>query len=227
MKNILLVEDDKTLGDVLSQELAKDYHVSWARSQRDAFQKLKSSRFDLLILDIGLPDGDGFTIAESFDGPSKPYFLFLTAQNDPETRLRGYEAGGEDFIPKPFHLKEVLLRVKHVLDTHVVPSQVDLGYCRVDLQSFSIKHKEGPISYPPVRDMMILKLLIEMAPSAVSRDQIMDRIWGGDRDLSPRTIDNAIVRLRQALGDTQEEWIRSVRGVGYQWLQPELNRSRK
>lgn len=222
MKNILLVEDDKTLGEVLKSELSRDYIVSWVRTKAEAFRQLKKQHFNLLILDIGLPDGNGFEIAESFSDGQKPYFLFLTAQNDPEIRLRGYEAGAEDFIPKPFHLKEVLLRVKHVLDSHIVAPQVNLGKCSVDLHSYSIRWADGNINYPPVRDMMILKLLIEMAPAAVSRDQIMDRIWGGDKDLSPRTIDNAIVRLRQAVGDNGEQWIRSVRGVGYQWINKEV-----
>lgn len=222
MKSILLVEDDKTLGDVLKSELSRDYIVSWVRTKAEAFRQLKKQHFNLLILDIGLPDGNGFEIAESFSDGQKPYFLFLTAQNDPEIRLRGYEAGAEDFIPKPFHLKEVLLRVKHVLDSHIVAPQVNLGKCSVDLQSYSIRWADGNINYPPVRDMMILKLLIEMAPAAVSRDLIMDRIWGGDKDLSPRTIDNAIVRLRQAVGDSGEQWIRSVRGVGYQWINKDV-----
>lgn len=220
MKKILVVEDDKTLGDFLKRELAAEYLVDLARNKKDALGLLKTDRFDLLILDIGLPDGNGFDIAESFSGPTKPQFLFLTAQNEPETRLRGFEAGAEDFIPKPFHLKEVLLRVKHVLNTHVANSEIKLPECTLKLQSFSIHWAHGKIEYPPVKDMMILKLLIEKSPSAVSRDEIINRVWGENKDLSHRTIDNAVVRLRQVLNDHQEELIKSVRGIGYQWVQP-------
>ena len=79
-QTILIVEDDKTLGDVLQRELTKEYSVSLARRKSEALTKIKSDRFDLLILDIGLPDGSGFDIAESFSGPVKPQFLFLTAK---------------------------------------------------------------------------------------------------------------------------------------------------
>lgn len=220
MKKILLVEDDRTLGDVLRSELAKSYQVQWSQSKSEALESLKKDRFDLLILDIGLPDGNGFEIAESFTGPTRPLFLFLTAQNEPEVRLRGYESGAEDFIPKPYHLKEVLLRVKHVLKEHVTDVTVQLPQASVHLNSFSIHWKNGKIEYPPVKDMVILKLLIERSPAAVSRDEIINLVWGEDKDLSHRTIDNAILRLRQALKDENEQWIRSVRGIGYQWIQP-------
>jgi DNA-binding response OmpR family regulator len=220
MKRILILEDDRTLGDVLKRELSKEYFVSLARTLKEASALIKTERFDLLILDLGLPDGSGFEIAESFAGPVKPQFLFLTAQNEPEIRLRGFEAGAADFIPKPFHLKEVLLRVKHVLETHVMNPQIELPSCSVNLHSFSIHRANGSIEYPPVKDMMILKLLIERSPVAVSRDEIINSVWGENKDLSHRTIDNAIVRLRQLLNDKNEEWIKSVRGVGYQWIRP-------
>jgi DNA-binding response OmpR family regulator len=221
MKKILIVEDDKTLGEVLKKELSKEYSVALGRSKKEALTILKNERFDLLILDIGLPDGNGFEIAESFLTPVKPQFLFLTAQNEPEIRLRGFESGAEDFIPKPFHLKEVLLRVNHVLSNHVLSSQIELPGCSINLNSFSIHWPDGKIEYPPVKDMMILKLLIEKSPAAVSRDEIIDVVWGENKDLSQRTIDNAVVRLRQILNDKNEEWLKSVRGVGYQWIHPE------
>lgn len=217
-KKILVVEDDKTLGDVLTKELAKYYTVILSRTKREALAHVKKDRFDLLILDINLPDGNGFEIAQSFSGPNKPQFLFLTALNEPETRLHGYEIGAEDFIPKPFHLKEVVLRVKHVLDSHVSTALVELPECSINLQSFSLHWKNGRIEYPSVKDMMILKLLIEKSPSAVSRDEIINSVWGEDKNLSHRTIDNAVVRLRQALNDSEENLIKSVRGVGYQWV---------
>lgn len=224
MKKILIVEDDKTLGDVLKRELSKEYEVSLGRTQKEALNLIKENRFDLLILDIGLPDGSGFEIAESFTGPVKPQFLFLTAQNEPEIRLRGFEVGAEDFIPKPFHLKEVLLRVKHVLETHVSNPLIELSECSINLHSFSIHWPNGKIEYPPVKDMMILKILVERSPVAVSRDEIINAVWGEDKEVSHRSIDNAIVRLRQVLNDKNEEWIKSVRGIGYQWLQPEITK---
>lgn len=219
LKRILLVEDDLTLGDVLKERLSADYKVEWAKTQKEALAFLAQDSFDLLILDVGLPDGDGFSIVDQLTGPIRPSFLFLTAQGDAETRLKGYEMGAEEFIPKPFHLKEVLIRVKHVLASHVVSKKIDLENCSIDLQSYSVHLKSGKIEYPPIKDMMILKLLIESSPRVVSRDEIINSVWGEDKDLSPRTIDNAIARLRSAISDTDEKLIRSVRGVGYQWQQ--------
>jgi len=216
-KKILLVEDEATLGDILTDKLRSVYEVNWVQTQAAAEAALKKNTYDLLILDVGLPDGSGFNIAENLSGANRPHFIFLTAQGDPETRLRGYEVGAEEFIPKPFHLKEVMIRVKHVLDAHVLVQKIDLDNCAIDLQSYAVQLPDGRIEYPPVKDMMILKLLIEEAPQVVSRDEIINKVWGQDKDLSPRTIDNAIARLRSAISDADEKFIRSVRGVGYQW----------
>lgn len=219
---ILVVEDDLTLGKILKERLLTEpppaaYEVDWATTQAEALQLIKNKKYDLLILDVGLPDGDGYTIANSLEGANKPHFIFLTAQSDPESRLKGYELGAEEYIPKPFHLKEVMIRVKHVLNAHVVSQKIELDQCSIDLQSYSLHLKNGTIEYPPVKDMMILKLLVEQAPRVVSRDEIINQVWGEDKTLSPRTIDNAVARLRSAIGDTDEKLIRSVRGVGYQF----------
>jgi two-component system phosphate regulon response regulator PhoB len=219
MKRILLVEDDRTLGEVLKTELSKNYQVTWANTCTEAQRVLGNDKFDLAILDIGLPDGSGFEVAKFLAEKEKPpQFIFLTARNEPEVRLKGFEAGAVDFIPKPFHLKEVLLRVQKIFNTSNMPEQVQLPDVAINLQSHSLHWKNGMIEYPPIKDMMILRMLIEKSPGAVSRDEIINRVWGEEKDLSPRTIDNAILRLRQALKDDQEQWIRSVRGVGYQWI---------
>ena len=102
-KKILLVEDDVTLGAILKERLLADYAVDWVSTEADAKAKLSENRYDLHILDVGLPDGNGFNIAQQLaHSPLKPSFIFLTAQGDPETRLQGYELGAEEFIPKPF-----------------------------------------------------------------------------------------------------------------------------
>lgn len=217
-KKILLVEDDVTLGGILKERLLAEYDVEWVSTEAEAQKKITNNRYDLYILDVGLPDGNGFNIAKVLaNSPLKPSFIFLTAQGDPETRLQGYELGAEEFIPKPFHLKELMIRVKHVLDAHVTVQKIELENCAIDLQSFSVHSKTGNIEYPPVKDMQILKLLIEQSPKTLSRDEIINHVWGQEKDLSPRTIDNAIARLRQVIGDEQEQYIRSVRGIGYQW----------
>jgi DNA-binding response OmpR family regulator len=169
-------------------------------------------------LDIGLPDGDGFEVAEFIREKNlHPVFLFLTAQADAEARLRGFEIGAEEFIPKPFHLKELLIRVQRVLDQSVAQSELSVANTVINFTTMSVRKSNGAIEYPPVSDLRILQFLVEQAPKVVSRDEIINAVWGVDKNPSHRTIDNVIVRLRQMLGDSGETFIRSVRGVGYQW----------
>jgi DNA-binding response OmpR family regulator len=216
MRKILLVEDDLSLGETLTERLKKDYEVSWGRSFQEAWSLFSTDKdFDLVILDVGLPDGNGFELAAKIKESSSVVFLFLTAQADAESRLTGFELGAEEYIPKPFHLKELLIRVRHVLDAHVPVREMELPECFINFTDMSVRRKSGGTEYPPVTDMKILQLLIDKAPRVLSRDEIMNEIWGEDKNPSHRTIDNIIVRLRQLIGG--EQYIRSVRGVGYQW----------
>ena len=222
MKKILLLEDDPTLGHSLRDRLSQEYEVCWAKSLAEARNYLKKQIADLAILDLGLPDGSGFDIAEEIHrNTPHTLFLFLTAQADADSRLKGFEIGAQEFIPKPFFLKELLLRVKHVLDVHAPKQEIQLEHCLIRLHDFSVLHKNGSIDYPPVNDMKVLKLLVERAPQAVNRDEIMNHIWGNDALSNQRTIDNMIVRLRNLVSD--ESKIRSVRGIGYQWVQEKDN----
>lgn len=219
MKSILLVEDDSTLGKSLTERLSQDYAVTWAKSVQEA-TRLLEQKLDLAILDLGLPDGDGFHVAQLLRSRHPGIlFLFLTAQADAESRLRGFELGAEEFIPKPFFLKELLLRVKHVLDIHVAKVEIEVNSRVVDFADMSIRHKSGKIEFPAVTDMKVLEVLVQRSPHTVSRDEILDAVWGEDKTLNHRTVDNVVVRLRQMLGDSEGARIRSVRGVGYQWVQ--------
>lgn len=215
-KSILLVEDDATLGEGLQTSLGKDYNVKWANNLAKASQYLKSENFDLLICDLGLPDGHGFDLVKNIENLSyKPPVLILSAQGDPETRLKGYEIGIQEFIPKPFHLKELLLRIGHIFEAHPNQIEVEVGKVKINFTTFAVYTLTGGIEYPPVNDLKILKHLTSHAGSPVSRDQIINTVWGADSETSHRTIDNAITRLRHLIGDDQEQMIRSVRGVGY------------
>lgn len=218
MRKILLVEDDVSLGETLTERLKRDYDVVWAQSLAEAWSVFSQTKdFDLAILDVGLPDGNGFELAKKLKQSAPILFVFLTAQADAESRLQGFELGAQEYIPKPFHLKELLIRVKHVLDAHAPTRELVLGTCTVNFTQMSVTKKTGQIEYPPVTDLKILQLLVEKSPRVLSRDEIMNEIWGVDKNPSHRTIDNIIVRLRQLLGDDGEKHIRSVRGVGYQW----------
>lgn len=224
MKSLLLVEDDNSLAETLSERLAKEgYTVNWSATVKSAEVNLAKEKFDLLILDVGLPDGNGFDLAKrlrlgelGINNQTSP-FVFLTAMNSAEYRLEGYELGAEEYIPKPFHLKELLLRVKHVLDNHASPATLVLGDRTVNWDALEVRSGDQVLERLQARDAELLKLLVARSPSVVSRDEILDKIWGEANFPSSRTVDNAIVRLRQVLGEPHAQRIRSVRSVGYQW----------
>lgn len=218
MKKLLLVEDDVTLGETLKERLAKEqYDVTWVETQAAAEAAISQMTFDLIVLDVGLPDGNGFDLARKVRATRSTPFLFVTAMNSAEHRLEGFEIGAEEYIPKPFHLKELLIRVRHVLEHHKVSSELRVGEKVIDLDAMAIVQPNGEREFLPARDFQLLKLLIDVSPRVVSRDEILNEVWGEDKFPSHRTVDNTIVRLRQALGDSGGRYIRSVRGVGYQW----------
>ena len=218
MKRLLLVEDDRSLGATLHERLLREkYDVAWVETRQRALKKLEEGNWDLIILDIGLPDGSGFELGRNIKQQTTIPIMFMTALSTAEHRLEGFEIGAEEFIPKPFHLRELLLRVEHVLERHPVRRQAKCNGCLIELENRTIVHPDGKREVPPARDFDLLRLLITSSPAVVSRNQILDELWGEDKFLNQRTIDNMIVRLRQTLGDTSGSCIRSVRGVGYQW----------
>ena len=218
MKRLLLVEDDRSLGATLHERLLREsYDVAWVETKQRALKKLDEGLWDLIILDIGLPDGSGFELARHIKESTSVPIMFMTALSTAEHRLEGFEIGAEEFVPKPFHLRELLLRVKHVLERHPVRRRVSCNGRLIELDNRAIVQPDGRREHPAARDFDLLQLLVTSSPGVISRNQILDVLWGEDKFLNQRTIDNMIVRLRQSLGDTNSTFIRSVRGVGYQW----------
>jgi DNA-binding response OmpR family regulator len=166
---------------------------------------------------VKLPDGSGFGLARRIKRDSLTPVMFMTALNSAENRLEGFEIGADEYLPKPFHLKEFILRVRHVLATQRVPEVTEARGRQIDLNALTVVGPDGRRSFLQVRDAHVLKLLIAAAPAVVDRSEILDRVWGRDQFPTTRAVDNTIVRLRQALQDDDGDLIRSVRGVGYQW----------
>ena len=218
MARVLLVEDDQSLGRTLYERLLKEtLDVEWAQTVATAEAALASGSWDLAIVDVKLPDGSGFGLARRIKRESLTPVMFMTALNSAENRLEGFEIGADDYLPKPFHLKEFIIRVRHVLATQRVPEIVQARGREIDLGALTITSADGQRSFLQVRDGRVLKLLISAAPAVVDRSEILDRVWGRDQFPTTRAVDNTIVRLRQALQDDRGDLIRSVRGVGYQW----------
>lgn len=216
---IFLLEDNKELGQSLTAKfLESGFESFWCMNLTDSKKITTFSEIDLFVLDVGLPDGTGFEFAQWLHEQkyTQP-IVFLTAMGSPEDRLKGYELGAEEYIPKPFLYKELELRINHVLENHSKNLIYEFDDLVIDFESMTIKWKNGEIIFPQTKDLLILKLLIQKSPQVISRDEILNHVWGMDDFPSERTVDNSIVRLRQSLKDHQG-YLKSVRGMGYQWL---------
>jgi DNA-binding response OmpR family regulator len=218
MTRVLLVEDDASLGRTLTERLEREgVSVKWVRTVADAKTELGAGVWNLAIVDVTLPDGSGFGLARQIRKETTTPMMFMTALNSAESRLEGFEIGAEEYLPKPFHLKEFIIRVRLLLARRRPHDPMRVGRLVLDFDAMSVESPDGGKIFLQVRDSRVLKLLVESAPRVVNRSEILDRVWGEDHFPTPRAVDNAIVRLRQALGDEDAQLIRSVRGVGYQW----------
>lgn len=221
--SVLLVEDEVNLGVTLRDYLrSKKFDVEWAANAslaRACFEKMKPA---IVILDIGLPDGSGLDLAREFRSNSKEcVILFCTALNDPALRVEGFELGAEDYITKPFELKELTLRLDRILKSRQTtlhnPDEYKFGSLIFWPKRFEIQDAQGLVSTLSQKECAILELLLENKNEVISRDQMIEGIWGENSFPTNRTIDNYIVKLRKwADSETGENLkITSVRGIGY------------
>lgn len=215
---IHLVEDDPAIASNLIAQLTSEEFEVLHSNNIAHFKKQTHNFVQAFVLDVGLPDGTGFDLVPLIREKSSAPILFMTALNTAENRLKGFELGAHEFIPKPFLFKELLLRLRHVLEeTPQRLTNLRLKTGTLDLDKMCFESNSGSSSFIPARDFRVLQLLIQEAPKPVSRDHILDTVWGEDKFPTHRTIDNVIVRLRQTIGDEEGLVIRSIRGIGYQW----------
>jgi two-component system alkaline phosphatase synthesis response regulator PhoP len=223
---ILLLEDELNVGSTLAERMKLEgYETRWCSSAAEALSAIESDHPDLAILDVQLPDGSGFDVARNLRSRSpRTAIVFLTAAGTPEDRIHGLELGAEDYIVKPFHTKELLLRIRNVLKRmeyirevrEPAPGSVGIGRARVHFQEYLIE-ESGQTHRLSHKECTLLKLLHDKRGSVVSRDEILDLVWSEDEYPTPRTIDNFVMRLRKMVEPDPENptVIRSVRGVGY------------
>ena len=227
LAHILVVEDEPNVGRTLTERLsAEGYLVKWARSCAEALEADATQRWDLALLDVGLPDGSGFDLASGLRRRRpQTAIVFVTAYGTPEDRVRGLEIGAEDYVVKPFHFKELLLRVQNALRRAALLSQsesrferaLQVGRARIDLKRMEVQ-VDGESHTLTHKECAVLTLLLEKQGGVLARDEILDRAWAPDEFPTPRTVDNFIVRLRRMIEPDPAEprVIRSIRGVGYQ-----------
>lgn len=225
-KRILLVEDEETLRSSLKLNFELEgYDVTTAVRGSEALDRIRGARFDGIILDVMLPDVDGFTICETIrlEGNATPV-LFLTARTLPHERIRGLRSG-EDYLGKPFELEELLLRVGKLVArgsegiTNLGPSKRNFGGNEVDFDSYEVRGQQGLAKRLTQREILLLKLLMDRAGEVVSREEILQKVWGYDVFPTTRTIDNFIVAFRKYFEPEPRSprHFHSIRGVGYKF----------
>jgi len=228
---VLVVEDDPHLAAGVAENLrAEGYQVSMAPDGELALTWLAQNGCALIILDVMLPGADGLSVCRALRarGDTTPV-LFLTARGDPADRVRGLEAGGDDYLAKPFHLQEFLLRVRAILrrwdwyrsaSATSATAVLRFGGNEVDFRAFRARAWNGEAQELTEKEAMILKVLAEHAGQIVSREDLLERVWGYDVFPSTRTVDNFILRLRKRFERDQANprHFLTVWGVGYRFL---------
>ncbi|MDB9786771.1 response regulator transcription factor [Bacteriovoracaceae bacterium] len=224
--HILLVEDEMALGETLSDYLQeRGFKCTWAQSYNSAIEKVRNIDTEqfIAILDIGLPDGDGLQLAKVIKQSCyASTIIFLSAQNDPCTRVTGLEIGAIDFINKPFQLKELELRLQGILTRKSIPrDHIEIHKnLTIWFEKFEIEYASNKKNALSNKECEILQLLYQNKDHAVSREEIIRTIWGEDAYPSNRTVDNYIVQLRKLLDEDpiSAVSIQSIRGVGYKLI---------
>ncbi|WP_341346698.1 response regulator transcription factor [Paenibacillus sp. FSL H3-0469] len=222
MQSILIVEDEEAIARVLSAYLRKaGFHVTRAADGRSALDTFEEAPPSLVLLDIMLPEMDGFELLQLIRERSSCPVIMLTARDGINDRLAGLDGGADDYMSKPFIPEEVVARVKAVLRR---PSQWSdgsrkrhFGSLFIDFSARSIFLNGAEVSLSP-RDMSVLLFLAERPNQICTRDQLLEHVWEMDYDGSDRAVDLSIKRLRQALSHWPEHEgeIRTLRGTGYQ-----------
>ncbi len=186
----------------------------------------RKQQYAAAVLDVGLPDGNGFEVGRHLREVSPATaMLFLTAWGSPEDRIRGLELGADDYMTKPFAFRELVLRIQNMLKRareiaargSAASGPVRIGIAAVDFERFTAE-SGGTLHRLTHKECAVLRLLLERAGRAVSRDEILARAWAQDEFPTERTVDNFILRLRRLVerDPANPETIRSIRGVGYQ-----------
>ena len=223
--HILVVDDEAHLAAGIAENLeAEGYRTDVAHDGLAGLDRLRAEPFDLVLLDVMMPNMDGLELCARLrsEGVQTPV-LFLTVKGDAEDRVRGFEAGADDYLSKPFHLRELLLRVAAILRRSTwyqsTNTPLSFGGNKVDFQTYEAHAWDGSTHALTHKEAMIMKALADRVGSIVTREEILDRVWGYEVFPSTRTIDNFIVRLRKRFERNPEApaHFHTVRGVGYRF----------
>jgi DNA-binding response OmpR family regulator len=221
MKKIVLIEDDSDLYTLLKYNLEKEgFQLVGAQTGKGAIELCRREKPDLILLDIMLPDSDGLELCRGIR--QQPEFastpvIFLTARASETDRIVGLEIGANDYVVKPFFVRELIARIKVHFRGSAGPAQVlKIGGLELDRTSCVVHRGKTPISLTAT-EFRLLEFLMGRPGAVFSRDQLLDSVWGHDRAVTDRTVDVYVLRLRQKVepDPANPTYIKSLRGFGY------------
>lgn len=219
---ILLVEDDESLRTVVKDALEREgYDVTPTGDGQDALERALARRFELVILDLMLPGMDGYDVCARLREAGRDVpIVMLTARGREEDRVRGLDLGADDYVVKPFSLKELLARVRARLRTATphVPKRVSVGEAEIDFAAMVVR-RGGEVLPLTKMEAGVLALLVANPGQVLSRNRFLDEVWGYDRYPTTRTVDVHVARVREKIGDDgdRSQFIHTVHGVGYRF----------
>lgn len=221
---ILLAEDDEQIREAMTDFFLDKgegiLHLTTAADGAEALERMREQHFDLLILDVMMPNIDGFTLCKEIRAQSDVLILFLTARAREEDVLYGYSLGCDDYIIKPFSLAALFAKVQTMLRRvkgTVCNNTLECGAIRMNLLTMTVTADGCPVVLAP-KEYELLRCLLENKGKVLTRNQLLDRVWGTDYFGADRVVDNHIKKLRQALGNAGKQ-VRTVITKGYQLIE--------
>ena len=217
---LLLVEDDDSIGQLVKHYLEQQdgWRVLWLRSGEEAIAELRWHAVRLVVLDIGLPGIDGFEVCRQMRAHSKVPIVMLTARDEEPDRVAGFELGADDYVPKPFSPRELAARIKAILrraERRSDDEVLAVGAIVLRRDSHEVTVAGATIELTS-KEFDLLACLLDHAGIVLSRERLLDLVWGMAYPGGTRTVDMHVAQLRRKLGDP--EAIRTVRGAGYKLL---------
>lgn len=221
MKTILLAEDDVDFGNILQQYLTlHNFDVVWAKDGKEALEIFKNNNFDICVFDVMMPKLDGFSLAEKViqQNPEMP-FVFLTARNQKEDKLKGLKLGADDYIVKPFEADELILRLQNIIkrtQKSIITTTSDIvkiGSYTFNPKKLQLEHKTKTQRLTE-KEVQLIQFLYEHKNQLLKREEILSSVWKNDDFFSGRSMDVFISRLRKYFAEDPTIKIESIRGVG-------------
>ena len=223
-QKILIIEDEPDIRKTLEYNISREgYKVVSASSLSEGKEQINSSDFSLILLDLMLPDGSGLDLCreiKSDKDKSPTPIIILTAKDDEVDKVVGFELGADDYVTKPFSVRELILRIKAILKRgeskkETLEVQRQFGELTMDIDSHEVFVNSEQIILTAL-EFRLLRQLVDRRGRVQSRDQLLSDVWGYSSEVSTRTVDTHIKRLREKLG-TMGKYVQTIRGVGYKF----------